>query len=192
MSRDPRIDAYIAAAPDFARPILEHLRVLVHAALPEVAETIKWSRPHFTLAGKLVAGMSAFKAHAAFMIHGEGRQGGPDLDYGKITGLSDLPSDAELTAKLHAVRTRIRTGERKPASPRTPRAEIAMPADVATRIAANPAAQATWDSFAPSHRREYLEWITEAKQDATREKRIAQAIEWLGEGRKRNWKYEKC
>jgi uncharacterized protein YdeI (YjbR/CyaY-like superfamily) len=194
MATDPRIDAYIAKAAPFAQPILVHLRVLVHRALPKAAETIKWGMPHWTVDGKNVAGMSAFKAHCAFMIHGDGRQGEAMGQYGKIVSLTDLPPDAELIGKLNAVAERVRTigTALEPRSPKTAKAEIAVPEGFATALAKMPKAQAAFAAFAPSHRREYLEWITTAKAEATRDKRIAQAVEWIGEGKKRHWKYENC
>ena len=195
---DPRVDAYIDKAAPFAQPILTHLRALVRRALPEAEETIKWGMPHFTVAGKNVAGIAAFKAHCAFVIHGDGRQGEPEGEgmggYGKIAALSDLPAEAELEAKVKEAAQRVATigtalkpKTRKPAKP-----EIPMPGDFADALAAQPKAKATLDAFSPSQRREYLEWITEAKQAATRERRITQAIAWLADGKKRNWKYESC
>lgn len=194
MNTDPRVDAYIEAAAPFARPILTELRTRVHAALPEAEETIKWGFPHFTVSAKNICGMAAFKAHCAFMIHGDGRQGEAMGQYGKLAAVSDLPPQAELTAKLEAARARILTkgtALKKPAE-RKPKPEIAMPGDFAAALDEVPAARTSFDGFAPSHRREYLEWITEAKSEATRAKRMAQAVEWLAEGKKRNWKYEKC
>jgi uncharacterized protein YdeI (YjbR/CyaY-like superfamily) len=193
---DPRIDAYIAKAAPFAQPILSHFRALVHRALPEVEEGIKWSMPAFMLGGKNVAGMAAFKAHCAIMIQGEGRLGdNPGMGgYGKVTALSDLPPDGELEMALQAAARRVseRGSAAKPKVAKAPKAPIPMPEDFANTLAKKPEAAATLDGFAPSHRREYLEWITEAKQAATRERRIAQAVEWLAEGKKRNWKYERC
>lgn len=199
-STDPRIDAYIAKAAPFAQPVLNHFRALVHRVLPEVEEGIKWSVPAFMLGGKNVAGLAAFKAHCAVMIHGEGRLGEADSKgggmggYGKITALSDLPSDAVLEAGLKEAAQRVATSgtARKPQAKRPPKPEIPMPDDFAAALAAVPQAKASLEGFAPGQRREYLEWITEAKQTATREKRIAQAVEWLTEGKKRNWKYENC
>ena len=193
---DPRIDAYIANAAPFAQPILTHLRALVRRALPEADETIKWGMPHFTVAGKNVAGIAAFKAHCAFVIHGDGRQGESDGmgAYGKIASLGELPDDAMLEAKVKDAAERVaQTGTaQKSKVKRPPKPEIAIPDDLAAALATCPKAKAAMEGFAPSHRRDYLEWITEAKQAATRERRIAQAVEWLAEGKKRNWKYEAC
>lgn len=193
---DPRIEAYIAKAPPFARPILTHLRALVHRALPQAEETIKWGMPHFTLAGKNVCGIAAFKAHCAFVIHGDGRHGEPEGEgmggYGKIAALTDLPPDAQLEGKVRAAAHRVATGGTalKPKAKKPPKPEIPMPADLAAALAGTPAARTCYDSFSPAQRREYLEWITAAKQAATRERRIAQAVEWLAEGKRRNWRYE--
>jgi uncharacterized protein YdeI (YjbR/CyaY-like superfamily) len=197
MATDPRIDAYIAKTAPFAQPILKHVRALVHKALPGAEETIKWSMPHFTVGGKNVAGMAAFKAHCAFMIHGDGRQGEAMGQYGKIAAMADLPSDAELIANLTAALERVQTAgtalkPRSPKAPKAPKAEIAMPDEFAAALAKVPVANAAFAAFAPSHRREYLEWVVEAKRAETRDKRIAQAVEWIAEGKKRNWKYENC
>jgi uncharacterized protein YdeI (YjbR/CyaY-like superfamily) len=189
MTHDPRIDAYVAKAAPFAQPILTHLRGVIHAALPEVEETIKWGMPHFTLKGRNVAGLAAFKAHAALVLHGEGRVGGGLGSYGKITSLADLPSDAELTAALQASAQSLASGVKKPRPPAAAKPEIAMPNDFGAALPAE--ARAFFDALAPSHRYEYLEWITGAKRPETRAKRIAQAAEWLGEGKRLNWKYER-
>ena len=194
MERDPRIDAAIEQAAPFARPILRHLRELVHTALPGVGETIKWGMPHFMLGGKNIAGMAAFKAHTAFVIHGEGRQGDAMGQYGKIARLEDLPPDADLVAKLLAASERIASGTaaRKPAATRAAKPELPMPPAFAAALDAAPAARATLAGFTAAQRREYVEWIAEARREDTRAKRITQAIEWLAEGKKRNWKYGKC
>lgn len=196
MSKDPRVDAYIAGKADFARPILEHLRTRMHAACPEVTEALKWSSPHFSYKGKPLAGMAAFKAHAAFGFWRRGEED-PDAktdamgDYGRITSLADLPDDAAFDAKVREAMARIDAGS-KTIRTRTVKPEIAMPDDLAAALAANPAAQATYDTFPPSSRRDYLEWITEAKRPETRAKRLDQAVEWMAEGKRRNWKYEAC
>lgn len=197
-THDPRIDAYIARAAPFAQPILTHLRALVHRALPQAEETIKWGMPHFTVAGKNVSGFAAFKAHCAFVIHGDDRQGEPEGEgmggYGKIAALTDLPDDKELEAKVREAAQRVATRGTalKPRARRAPKPEIPMPEDFAAALAGLPAAKTCYDGFSPAQRREYLEWITTARQAATREKRIAQAVEWLAEGKRRNWKYESC
>ena len=191
---DPRIDAFIAKAQPFAQPILKHVRALVRTAVPEAEETIKWSMPHFTVNGKILAGMAAFKAHAAFFVHGAGRMGeGEGMgSFGKLTALTDLPPDSELAYLLRKGRDAIVAGVKPPKVAKTPKTDIPMPDDFAAALAESPKARATFDGFAPSHRREYLEWVVDAKRPETRAKRIAQAVEWLAEGKKRNWKYESC
>lgn len=184
---DPRVDAYIEQAPPFAQPVLRHLRALVHEAWPEIVEAIKWSMPHFVLRGRNLAGMAAFKAHCGFVIHGEGRQGNALGQFDRITSVEDVPPPEELIAKLREVGLR-KSLEMKPR--KVGRAPIPMPADFGAALAAVPAAEGHFEALAPSHRRDYLEWIIEAKTDATRGKRLAQAVEWLAEGKKRNWKYE--
>ena len=199
MSRDPRIDAYIENAKPFARPVLLHLRELVHAVVPDAEEAVKWGMPHFTYRNKNVAGMAAFKAHCAFIVHGDGRQDAGQKDgegmggYGKIADLADLPDDAALAAALKDAMASIdiRGTAQRPARPAAAKAEIPVPQDFAAALRESPAAKATFDGLAPSQKREYLEWITEAKRDETRGKRIATSLEWLAEGKRRNWKYEK-
>jgi len=196
-TRDPKFDDYIAKAAPFAQPILQHIRKLVHEAVPGLTETFKWSMPHYIYNGKNLAGMAAFKAHCAMMIHGDGRQGDAMGQYGKLTSTSDLPGDNELKSKVVAAKERIDAEgtalKKKPAgAPRTAKPELPIPPELAAALEANPAAKATLGAFAPSHRREYVEWIADAKAEATRDRRIAQAIEWLAEGKKRNWKYENC
>ena len=195
MASDPKVDDYIAKAPPFAQPILTHLRNAVHAAVPGLDEGIKWGMPHFIYKGKNLAGIAAFKAHCAFVIHGDGRQGDAMGQYGKIAAMADLPGDNEIKSKLVAAMERIDsagTALKPKAGPRMAKPDLPILPEFAAALAANPQAKATLEAFAPSHRREYLEWVSEAKRPETRDKRIAQATEWLAEGKKRNWKYENC
>lgn len=188
MTRDQRIDAYIAAAAPFARSILAHVREVVHRALPEAQETVKWGMPHFTVGGKNVVGLAAFKAHAAVVIHHEERTGEGMGALGKLRGLADLPPDEELVARFRAGAAAIGTPKPK----RAPKPEAPVPPAFAAALDAAPAARATFEAFAPSHRREYVEWIADAKREETQSRRISQALEWLAEGKKRNWKYANC
>jgi len=193
MPRDPRIDAYIAKSADFARPILDHVRELVHKTVPGAGEAIKWGMPHFTYKDKSIAGMAAFKAHTAVMVHGDGRQKTDGMgSYGKITSLAELPPDAVMAAKFREACERIESkGTAARRSPRlAPKPELAVPQDFAAALRENRRAAATFEAFPPSQRREYIEWVSYAKQDATRAKRLATSIEWLAEGKRRNWKYE--
>jgi uncharacterized protein YdeI (YjbR/CyaY-like superfamily) len=191
MDKDSRVDDYIATAPAFAQPILVHLRQLFHESVPGLSETLKWSRPFFTLDGKILGGMSAFKAHAALMLHGEGRVEDGMGSFGKIGSLADLPADAALIPRIRAAADELRNGTKKAVKPRpAPRAEIPVPDDFTAALVG--ATRAIFDAMPPGARREYLEWVTEAKREETRAKRIAQAAEWIAEGKKRNWKYESC
>ncbi len=192
--KDPRIDDYIAKSADFARPILEHVRELVHKTVPGAGEAIKWGMPHFTHKDKSIAGMAAFKAHCAVMVHGDGRQEAEGMgSYGKITSLAELPGDDVLATKFIEARDRIESkGTAAKRSPRlAPKPELSVPQDFAAALRDSPQAKATFAAFPPSQRREYVEWISSAKQDATRAKRLATSIEWLAEGKHRNWKYER-
>jgi uncharacterized protein YdeI (YjbR/CyaY-like superfamily) len=193
MARDPRIDDKIAKAVDFARPILEHLRGLVHRTIPGAGEAIKWGMPHFTYKGKNLAAMAGFKAHCSFSIHGESHEGEGMGTLGKIVSLADLPDDVELARRLQDAQGRIDRGEKEAwrQAPPKPKRTIEVPEDFSVALAATPAAAQVFDGLAPSHRYEYLEWITEAKRPETRAKRIGEALAWLAEGKRRNWKYER-
>lgn len=198
-TRDPRIDAYIARSADFARPVLAHLRDVVHAACPGVEETMKWGAPHFMYRGML-CGMSAFKAHCTFgfwrgrlIVEGNGRNAEAMGQFGRITALADLPSRTVLAGYVRAAMALNEQGVKSPTrSKRTPKPEAKVPRDLAAALGKNRKARATFEGFSPSRRREYIEWITEAKADATRERRLATTIEWLAEGKSRNWKYLNC
>jgi len=195
MATDPRIDAYIAKAAPFAQPILTHLRQLVHATVPGLDEAIKWGMPHFVYKGKNLAGLAAFKAHTAFVVHGDGRQGDAMGQYGKIASLADLPADSVLADKLLDAVARIDqdgTAIKPKAVPKAPKAEIAMPDDLAAALDAMQGVRERFDAFPPGARREYLEWIVSAKRPETRAKRIVTTCEQVAEGKKLNWKYENC
>ena len=195
MKTDSRVDDYIAKAAPFAQPILTRIRAAAAKALPDGEEGIKWGMPHFMVGGKNVGGMSAFKAHCAFVVHGEGRQGETEGmgAYGKIATPDQLPSDAEMIAKLKDAANRVaQQGSATGGKKRAPKPELPVPDDLAARLSADRKAAEVFAGFAPSHRREYIEWITEAKREETRAKRLDQTIEWLREGKKRNWKYENC
>lgn len=193
-SKDPRIDDYIERAQPFARPILEKVRERVHALVPDIEEGMKWSIPSYLRNGKIVIGTAAFKAHAAVNFWrgqelGLEREGGAMGQLGKLTSVADLPADLDAMI-LKAAELSAAPAPRKPKA--APKAALDMHPDFAAALDRAPKAKAALDAFPPSARRDYLEWIIEAKQDSTRAKRIATAIEWLGEGKRRHWKYENC
>ncbi len=198
MSRDPRIDAYIAKAAPFARPILEHVRERVHAVVPEVEETLKWSAPGFTVNDKILLIMAAFKQHAAINFWrgqeiGDGStKAGAMGQFGRLTTVSDLPPDDEFDALIREAVALVGTAPTPRKTKHEPKPEPALHPDFAAALSANPKAKAVLDAFPPSAQRDYFEWIAEAKQDATRAKRIATAVEWLSEGKRRHWKYQNC
>lgn len=197
---EPRIDDYIERSADFARPILEHLRKLMHQACPEIIETIKWGMPHFEYKG-VVSNMASFKAHCAF---GFWKQELLDFDFpvetnamssfGRITSLKDLPSEKVLIGLIiqavelneKGIKLPKRSTEDKPA-----KKEVMIPEDLVKALAKNKSAKAAFDKFSYSHRKDYVEWINEAKTEPTRNKRIATTVEWSAEGKGRNWKYER-
>ena len=198
MSRDPRIDAYIERAAPFARPILVHVRALVHEACPQVEETIKWGMPTFMHAGGILCGMAAFRQHASFgfwkhaLVVGEGEPQAGMGSYGKLASVKDLPPKRTLQAHIRKAMKLNEDGVKAPARKSVPKPPPETPEDLAAALEKNGAAKATFDAFPPSCRREYIEWIDDARRGGTRAKRLVQAIEWMAEGKRRNWKYENC
>lgn len=196
---DPRIDAYIDNVPDFAKPVLRYLRSIIHAVCPDVVETIKWRSPSFEY-HDLSYGFAAFKAHCAFdfwlherVVHAHGEKSCEAMgSFGRISSLEDLPSKSALTRyiktamklNLNGVKV-VRDNTTKDKKP------VRMPAELeaAPALAKHKQARARFEAFGPSHRREYREWIGEAKGEETRARRLAQALEWLADGKPRNWKY---
>ena len=199
-TRDDRVDAYIAKSAAFARPILEHLRGLVHRACPEAVETMKWSFPHFDYKGMLCS-MAAFKNHASFGFWKQALviEGGEEPrdgmgSFGKLERIEDLPDDDLLIGYIHKAMQLNDDGVKSPARPKseeTPR-ELVVPDDLTALLADDPSALATFDKLSPIHMREYVDWIVEAKTQATRSKRLAKAVAWMAEGKPRNWKYLNC
>jgi uncharacterized protein YdeI (YjbR/CyaY-like superfamily) len=203
-TRDPRIDAYIAKSAAFAQPILRHLRGLVHEGCPAAEETIKWGMPTFTHHG-ILCGMAGFKAHCTFGFWRRGLNKILGLDeakantamgsIGRIARIEDLPPDKTLVGYIRrAAAINASGGPPRPRSRsvKKPRPALKVPADLAAALRKNKAAAVAFENFSPSHRREYIEWIAEAKRDETRQRRLATTLEWLVAGKSRNWKYENC
>lgn len=194
---DSRIDDYIARAAPFAQPLLARLRKQVHATCPDVEESVKWGMPAFLYRGRILCTMAAFKQHMAFGFwQGEqvmGKRADPEAmgQFGRIESADDLPDAATLAGYLRKAAALIDEGATRARKPAAPRPELPPPDDFIAALQATPAARATFDAFPPSQRREYVEWIVEAKREDTRTRRIAQAIEWLAEGKPRHWKYMK-
>ena len=198
--RDPRVDAYIAKSADFAQPILKHIRELVHRGCPEVEETLKWSMPSFAYKG-LLCGMAAFKQHATFgfwkheLVVGKADEKEGMGQFGRITSLKELPSSKVLLEYIRKAaslndagikapsRTRAKPGEKR---------ELAVPDYLVAALEKNKVAQANFEKFSYSHKKEYVEWLTGAKREETRQKRLQTALAQIAEGKSQNWKYAKC
>jgi uncharacterized protein YdeI (YjbR/CyaY-like superfamily) len=199
---DSRVDAYIDKAAPFAQPILKHLRQLVHSVSPLLSETMKWGFPFFDYNGS-VCQMAAFKEHMGFgfwkqkQLNDPGKlikeEDGTAGSFGKITSLNELPADEILIDFIRQAMELNKPENKKPVIKKAtaPKAPIDMPVDFADLLAANPKAQEVYDKFSPSHKREYLEWIVDAKSDATRQKRMETAIAQIVEKKSKNWKYQR-
>lgn len=198
MAFDPRIDDYIQSAAAFAQPMLVHIRDAVHQACPQVEETIKWGMPTFMHAGGILCGMAAFKQHVSFgywkhaLVVGDGSAQEGMGSYGKMASLKDLPPKKTLLAHIRKAAKLNEDGVKAPAQRKSAKPFPQAPDDLVAALRKNKAAQATYEAFPPSCKREYVEWITEAKREETRAKRLVQAVEWMAEGKRRNWKYENC
>lgn len=202
-TRDPRVDAYIAKSAPFARPILEYVRELVHEGCPGVEETIRWGAPSFSCAGSILAGMAAFKQHASFgywkqaLVMGAGDARDGMGSYGRLALVEDLPPKRQLLADIRRAAALNGPGAgapatRSPPTPRKPKKPMPeVPAELAAALALrkHAKARATFEAFPPGQRREYIDWIAGAVREDTRARRLAQALEWLAEGKPRNWKY---
>ena len=196
---DPRIDAYIAKSAPFAQPILKHLRSLVHAHCADCTKTVKWSMPHFDYKGGIFANMAAFKAHCAFgfwmgeLLKVDRKNEKAMGDFGRIASLDDLPPDKEIARLIKAAMKLHDSGAKLPSREKTAEKKaLDIPAAFMTALKKNKKALVTFEGFPASKKKEYVQWFTEAKTEATREKRLAQAIEWMAEGKSRNWKYQDC
>ena len=192
---DPRVDQYIAKSADFAKPILMHIRKVVHHACPDVEETMKWSMPHFDYKG-IMCGMAAFKEHCAFgfwkaslVLDDPAAEEGMG-SFGRLQSTKDLPSDRQLAAYVRKAAKLNDGGVKVARMKAVPKKPVKVPPDLAAALKKNQAARKTFEAFSPSNKREYLEWITEAKADATRARRLTTAVDWMSQGKTRNWKYE--
>jgi uncharacterized protein YdeI (YjbR/CyaY-like superfamily) len=203
---DPRVDAYIEKSAEFAKPILTHLRNLIHTACPDVVETWKWSFPNFDYKGSTMCNMAAFKQHCSFGFWKASIMEDPDGiltvtereamgHMGKITSLNDLPKDAVLKKYIKQAMKLNDEGIKKVSTRKVitdkEKAELKTPADFAALLKQNKALEKVFNEFSYSHRKEYIAWFDEAKTEATRAKRMTQALEWIAEGKGRNWKYQR-
>lgn len=201
---DQRIDVYIEKSADYAKPILIHLRNLIHKACPEVIEVIKWGMPHFETHGEILCGFAAFKQHCTFgfwkyslikdfqgILTETGEEAMGHL--GKIKSLADLPDDKILIAYIIEADRLNKEKIKRPTKPISKeKKELEIPVYFMEALAKDKMALKTFVDFSYSAKKEYVEWVTEAKSEDTRMKRLETAVLWMSEGKKRNWKYEKC
>ena len=203
--KNPAVDAYIAKSPDFAQPILKRVRALMHKACPKIEESIKWGVPHFDYKG-IVAGMAAFKAHAAFGFWSSRllkeklakdsaklfpTSGDAAMFGRKIRSIEDLPPDALLIKAIKAAVALNEAGVRPKRSLKK-KPPVKPPPYLLAALRKNAKAKKTFEGFSPSQQREYVVWLTGAKQASTRERRLATTVAWLAEGKQLNWKYQNC
>jgi hypothetical protein len=194
--KDPRVDAYIAKARPFARPVLRRVRALVHKGCPDVREDIKWGFPHF-LSDGILCSMASFRSHCAVgfwkgqrVLGNRRKVGGAMGQFGRIASVADLPAPEAFVGYVRRAAALNRAGDAR-RIPKKPRAKkpLRIPGVLRAALSKNARARAAFESFSPSNRRDYAEWIAEARTDATRARRLSTAIEWMEQGRIRNWKY---
>src|SRR5262245_56589332 len=197
----PEFDAHISDAPAYAKPILTKLRALFNKACPDIEEVMKWSFPHFEYRG-IVGSMAAFKNYIRWGFwkaklmndpHGLFKPTDDDttLCAPKAATPSDLPSDKIVLEYIREAVALNEKGVKAPARKKKPAKPLVVPDDLQAALKKNKKALPAFEAFSPSHKREYVDWITEAKQEATRQQRLATAIEWIAEGKPRHWKYMK-
>lgn len=191
--KDPRVDGYIVRAAPFARPILKHLRKIVHTGCPDVEETIKWNFPFFEYNG-IICFMSAFKEHCAFgfwkgsLIFGAKHKNAMG-HFGRITSISDLPNAKALAGYVRKAAELNEAGVQKSRPRSRAKQKLSVPADLRAALQKNAKARKTFENFSYSNKKEYVQWITDAKRDETRKRRLQTAIQWLAQGKPQNWKY---
>jgi len=198
-STDPRVDAYIAKSADFAKPILTRAREMVHAACPDVQETIKWGSPFFDYKGQMMCAIAAFKQHCALIFWKASLIDGlpPNGDksrgsFGRITSMKELPTKTQFSGFIKAAMKLNDAGITVQRPKRASKPIAKVPKELAAALAKSKKATAVFEKFPPGQKREYCDWVSEAKREDTRAKRVAQAIEWIAEGKTRNWKYERA
>lgn len=197
--RDKRIDAYIAKAADFAKPILTHVREAAHAASPDIEETLKWGHPSFTYCG-ILGGMAAFKEHAALgfwkgslIVDQNGSRADEGFGtMGRLTSVKELPSKKVLAGYFKKAMQLNEDGVKVAKPKKAPKPPPKVPPYLSAALKKNRKAAAQFAAFSTSKKRDYVDWLTEAKTDATRERRLETAVGWIAEGKSRNWKYENC
>jgi len=196
--RDPRIDDYIARSAEYAKPILTHLRELIHAGCPDVEETVKWRNPSFMHKG-LLCGIAAFKQYCvigfwkdAILFDRKNPNANPCTIPDRITKVGELPSDEVMLAYIKEAARLNAEGVKVPKAKSKPKKDLVVPSDLVSALKKNKKAQSTFEQFSYSHKKEYVEWVTQAKREETRTQRVATAIAWMAEGKARNWKYERC
>ncbi|WPU95271.1 YdeI/OmpD-associated family protein [Mucilaginibacter sabulilitoris] len=199
---DPKVDEYIATSADFAKPVLEHWRQLIHDNCPDVVEAIKWGFPHFDYKGDFMCVIASYKNHCSFtflkaeLMNDARLKDSKTLKpiqrfLGKVTKLSDLPPDEEFIGMLKEAMVLNEKGI-KVMAPKSDKPKVLeMPDYFSEKLAGNAKAKAVFESKSDSFRKDYIIWISDAKTDATRQKRMEEAIEWIAEGKGRFWKYEK-
>lgn len=205
-NRDARVDAYIGKARPFAQPVLIHIRELMHKASPEVTETVKWGMPFFELNGVILGNMAAFKEHCSLGLWGPemrailGNDGAKSNEamgtFGRIASVKDLPAEKVLLGYFKQAAGFVTSGERTTSLVRKPKKAVKaapeVPAELAAALKKNKLAAKVFEGFSPSCKREYVDWVAEAKREETKAKRVAQAVEWIAEGKQRNWRYQNC
>jgi len=200
-TKNPRVDAYIAKAAPFAQPVLKHLRSLVHKTCPDVEETIKWGMPSFGYKG-IMCGVASFKEHCSFgfwkaslmkdKILVENAKSEVAMgNLGRITSLKDLPPDKKIIGWIKKAMKLNEEGKKVVKAKPFAKKELTIPSFITTAVKKNIKAWATFEILSPSGKKEYVDWITEAKTEETKNSRLKQAIEWMVEGKPRNWKYMK-
>jgi uncharacterized protein YdeI (YjbR/CyaY-like superfamily) len=198
----PAIDEYINKSEEFARPILLHLRKIIHLACPDVEETIKWSFPNFEYKGQILCSMASFKKHCSFGFWLGAEMEDPENilnkvgntnmgNFGKIINHNSLPDDNIIIKYIHEAMKLSESGTKKKTSKIKDKKSLEIPVYIIEFIEKYPKAKVVFNNFSNSCKKEYVQWIEEAKQVSTKLKRLEKAVSMMEEGKEFNWQYKK-
>ncbi|WP_412467852.1 YdeI/OmpD-associated family protein [Pedobacter sp. KLB.chiD] len=196
-----QVDQYIINSAEFAIPILDHFRNLVHQADARIEEKIKWGMPFFDYKGT-VCHMASFKHHCAFGFwkgalindeYGIFKERSESMGWlGKIKSFDDLPADEILIAYIQQAIQLNEDNIKLPSKPKSnDKKEVIVPEYFAEALNEAPEALAVFQNFSPSNKKDYILWLEEAKTEATRMRRLETTLAWLAEGKTRMWKYKR-
>jgi hypothetical protein len=196
MQPQERINLYIAELPDWQRKHLVRVRQLIHSTEERIEEAWRGNAPHFDHQGSLI-GMHAFKSCVSIWFH----KGASLKDGHGLFKLTEKDAEREVRKyKIHEGESinekafldllkqalKVNAAQAGGAETKPTSRALVVPSDMEQVLRKDEQAWAQWEGLAASHKREYVEWITDAKQDETRKRRLAKALEMIRDGQAKN------